>query len=81
MKKLSASLILVAIAAGAGYLAYQMLLTDEAKESIAQGVKGVGDAYTAVKDTLQDQYGVVMEDEQPLFNVEETKREWEALGY
>lgn len=81
MKRLKATVILMLLAAGGGYLAYQTLLTDEAKESLVKGWQSVAKGYATVKDAMEERYGVVMEDDQPLPNVAETKREWEALGF
>ena len=80
MKKLKVTLFLLAVAAGGANAVYQFLLTDEAKESIANGCESLTRGYAEIKDALQEHYGVVAEDDQPLFNVEQTKREWEALG-
>lgn len=81
MKRIRASLILLATAVGGGCLAYQLLLTDEAKESLSKGVESIAKGYATMKEAMEDRYGVVMESDDPLPNVIATKRDWEALGY
>lgn len=81
MKRLKGTLILLTLAVGSGCLCYRMLLTDEAKASLAKGCQSVANGYATIKEALEDRYGVVMEDDQPLPNVAETRHEWGTLGY
>lgn len=64
-----------------GYATYKVLLTDEAKESLKTGVRVVVDGYKELRATLEDHYGVVIEEQRNRTNAEETAREWEALGF
>ena len=80
MKRLRASLIGIALITGTGVTAYQLLLTKEAKQALRAAVTSVGKTATALHATVQEQQGVLMEEEK-LPNSEQTLREWDALGY
>ena len=71
---------LILLAGGVGVALYQMLLTDEAKNSLHNSYLRVKDAYTQIKETLVDVHGIVME-ENELPNQESTRLQWEALGF
>ena len=80
MKRLRASLIGIALITGTGVTAYQLFLTKEAKQALRAAVTSVGKTATALRATVQEQQGVLMEEEK-LPNSEQTLREWDALGY
>ena len=80
MGKLIRKLGFVLVLAGAGYAAYQLLLTDEAKESLKNSYSSIKDAYGRVTEIMSDTHGIVMgEDELP--NQAATRLQWEALGF
>ncbi len=81
MIKIRTKCILLAGLVGRAFCCYKLLLNDEAKRSINDGVKSISRAYKEVKKALDEKYGVVMEDDQELPNVAATKKEWETLGY
>lgn len=78
--KIKSMLTYVVLLAGAGALIYRFGLSDSAKASLREGVKSVSDAARSVVETVEDMAGIVVEDG-PLYNREQTERDWEALGY
>ena len=79
MRKLRTTVILVGTVAALGAIAYRMLLSDEARTGLRNAATAVKDACETVCDTVNESYGVVMDDELP--NRERTQRQWEELGY
>lgn len=81
MTRLKINLALLGVAVAAGVAAYQLLLTDEAKHSLRMGVDSLGHGFTIIRDLVEERRGLIMDDDQPLPNVQKTKQDWEALGY
>ena len=79
MKKIKTTLVLVGGVALALVAAYNVLLSNEAKESLRNGVRAVKDACDKVCDAVNESYGVVMDDNLP--NREKTEQQWSNLGY
>ena len=67
-----------ALLAGAGIAAYRVLLTDEARQSLARCVKEVCDVVKRIDETLE---GTQNNSVDPAVNARQTQREWEILGY
>ena len=78
--KLLSKLAVPVLLAGVGVALYQLLLTDEAKNSLKNSYGVVKDAYQGITDKFIDMRGIVM-DEGELPNQEATRLQWEALGY
>ena len=79
MRKLKTTLILVGTVAALGAITYRVLLSDEARAGLRNAATAVRDVCEKVCDTVNESYGVVMDDELP--NRERTQRQWEELGY
>ena len=79
MKRIKTTLVLVGGVALALAAAYNVLLSDQAKESLRSGARAVRDACDKVCDAVNESYGVVMDDNLP--NREKTERQWSDLGY
>ena len=78
--KLLKPLSIILVTAGAGALAYRVLLTDEARQSLKNSYSSIKSAYERVSGIVADARGVeVVEDEYP--NQESTRLQWEALGF
>ena len=67
-----------ALLAGAGIVAYRVLLTDEARQSLARCAKEVCDVVKRIDETLE---GTQNNGVDPAANARQTQREWEVLGY
>ena len=80
VRKLRTTLTVAALAAGTVYLAYRLLLSDEAKESIKNGARAVNDAVERMCKVVDDTQGSVME-EDVLPNRQRTEQQWDALGF
>ena len=80
VRKLRTTLTVAALAAGTVYLAYRLLLSDEAKESIKNGALAVNDAVERMCKVIDDAQGSVME-EDVLPNRQRTEQQWDALGF
>ena len=73
MKKLLRSAVVIATAAGVGYVVYKEVLSDEAKQNIKKMVETVKTSYERINE--------VMPDDGPLPNVQTTMQQWKDLGY
>lgn len=67
-----------ALLAGAGIVAYRVLLTDEARQSLARCAKEVCDVVKRIDETLEGTQNNCVD---PAVNARQTQREWEILGY
>jgi hypothetical protein len=79
MRKIKAFFISNLLMIGTVYAAYQLLLTDEAKQSLKDGIASVVRGVSETMDAIEEMRGVVIEDEE-LPNVTMTNAEWDALG-
>ena len=61
-------------------VAYRVLLTDEARAELRKTVSTVREAYRQVNESIEQAEGQVMEEDE-LPNRQQTRKEWEALGY
>ena len=81
MKKLLRGVVVIATAAGVGYVVYKEVLTDEAKENINKMVDTVKTSYERINEVINSVRGDVMPNDGPLPNVQTTMRQWKDLGY
>lgn len=81
MKKgLIAPFVLLGVLGTSAAVAYRVLLTDEARAELRKMVSTVRDAYRQVNESIEQAEGQVMEEDE-LPNRQQTRKEWEALGY
>ena len=64
--------------AGAGIVAYRVLLTDEARQSLARCAREVCDVVKRIDETLE---GTQNNGTDAAVNAQQTAWEWEMLGY
>ena len=81
MRRLRQRIILLGLLGGALYLTYEYGLNDEAKENLSKAAKAVEETYEKVLQMTEAARGQIMEDDEPLANVQATERQWELLGY
>ena len=81
MRRLRQRIILLGLLGGALYLTYEYGLNDEAKENLRIAVKTVEETYEQILQMTEAARGQIMEDDEPLANVQATERQWELLGY
>ena len=71
-------LLLGTLLAGAGIVAYRVLLTDEARQSLARCAREVCDVVKRIDETLE---GTQNNGTDAAVNAQQTAMEWEMLGY
>lgn len=81
MKKLLRGVVVIATAAGVGYVVYKEVLTDEAKQNIKKMMETVKTSYERINEVIHSVRGDVMPDDGPLPNVQTTMQQWKDLGY
>lgn len=81
MKKLLRSAVVIATAAGVGYVVYKEVLSDEAKQNIKKMVETVKTSYERINEVINSVRSDVMPDDGPLPNVQTTMQQWKDLGY
>ena len=81
MKKLLRGVVVIATAAGVGYVVYKEVLSDEAKQNIKKMVETVETSYERINEVISSVRGDVMPDDGPLPNVQTTMQQWKDLGY
>lgn len=81
MKKLLATALVIASAAGIGYVVYRDVLSEEARENVQRMVETARDSYERIHEVIASVRGDVMTDDGLLPNVQVTMRQWRDLGY
>lgn len=81
LKRLRNDVIIAVVLCAAGYVAYQVLLDDEAKKGIADMAKTVRDSYNTVTNFVNDQIGTIMDEDVIAQNREQIKNAWADLGF
>ena len=74
-------IILTACVCAAGYVAYQVLLDDEAKEGLRSLAKTMTDSYTSITNIVNERIGTIMDEETVRQNREQVRKAWEDLGF
>ena len=78
MRRLRNAIAAALLLSGAGFAAYRMLLSDEAKENLRQAAESVRVACEKICDPINGAQGTVMEGDLP--NRERTRNQWRSLG-
>lgn len=81
MRKLLGGIVVMATAAGIGYVVYKEVLSDEARDNIKKMVETVKTSYDRINEVITSVRGDIMPDDGPLPNVQTTMRQWKDLGY
>lgn len=74
-------IILTAVVCAAGYVAYQVLLDDEAKEGIRSLTRTMSDSYGQLTNMVNERIGMVMDDDLVTQNRQQVREAWADLGF
>lgn len=81
LKRVRNDAIMLVVLCAAGYIAYQVLLDDKAKQGISSLVKTVGDSYDKLTGLVDEHIGTIMDEEVVAQNREHIKNAWADLGF
>lgn len=81
LKKLRNDVIMVAVVCAAGYIAYQVLLDDQAKQGIKDLTQTVKESYSSLSGIVNSRIGTIMDEDVVLQNRADIKQAWADLGY
>lgn len=81
VKRVRNDLILVGLVCIGGYVAYQVLLDEDAKKSISSLVGTVWDSYQRLSDVVNDHVGTIMDQDVVVQNREKVRNAWADLGF
>ena len=81
LKQLRNDVIVVAVVCAAGYIAYQVLLDDQAKQGIRDLTQTVKDSYTSLSGIVNSRIGTIMDEDVVIQNRADIKQAWADLGY
>ena len=81
IKRMRNDAILLAVLCAAGYVAYQVLLDDQAKQGIKDMTRTVVDSYVSLTNLVNDHIGTIMDEETVVQNKLNIKQTWADLGY
>jgi len=81
LKQLRNDVIMVAVVCAAGYIAYQVLLDDQAKQGIRDLTQTVKDSYTSLSGIVNSRIGTIMDEDVVSQNRADIKQAWADLGY
>ena len=81
LKQLRNDIIMVAVVCAAGYIAYQVLLDDQAKQGIRDLTQTVKDSYTSLSGIMNSRIGTIMDEDVVIQNRADIKQAWADLGY
>lgn len=79
--KLRHKLLSGCVIVAAGYLLYNKLLSETAKQSVENLVTATGSAYSKLNEVLNAQRLEVVVGSESLPNVQQSKNEWNKIGY
>ena len=81
LKQLRNDVIMVAVVCVAGYIAYQVLLDDQAKQGIKDLTQTVKESYSSISGIVNSRIGTIMDEDVVLQNRADIKQAWADLGY
>ena len=81
LKQLRNDVIMVAVVCVAGYIAYQVLLDDQAKQGIKDLTQTVKESYSSLSGIVNSRIGTIMDEDVVLQNRADIKQAWADLGY
>ena len=81
LKKLRNDVIMVVVVCAAGYIAYQLLLDDQAKQGIKDLTQTVKESYSSLSGIVNSRIGTIMDEDVVLQNRADIKQAWADLGY
>lgn len=81
MKKVRNLLVLAALMGGGAYVTYTYVLNDQAKEGVKGAARAIKRAYGRLSMMADASKGQIMDDDQPLANVQATAKQWESMGF
>ncbi|MBQ9315814.1 MAG: hypothetical protein IJ203_03210 [Atopobiaceae bacterium] len=81
LKRLRNDAIALVVLCAAGYVAYQVLLDDEAKEGVKSLVRTVTDSYQQLSNLVNDHIGTIMDEDVVVQNKAQIMNAWADLGF
>ena len=81
LKRLRNDAIALVVLCAAGYVAYQVLLDDEAKEGVKSLVMTVTDSYQQLSNLVNDHIGTIMDEDVVVQNKAQIMNAWADLGF
>ena len=81
LKRLRNDAIALVVLCAAGYVAYQVLLDDEAKEGVKSLVRTVTDSYQQLSNLVNDHIGTIMDEDVVVQNKTQIMNAWDDLGF
>ena len=81
LRRLRNDAILLVVICAASYVAYQMLLDDEAKQGVKSMVRTVGDSYQQLSNLVNDHIGTIMDEDVVSQNKTQIMNAWADLGF
>lgn len=81
LKRLRNDAIALVVLCAAGYVAYQVLLDDEAKEGVKSLVRTVTDSYQQLSNLVNDHIGTIMDEDVVVQNKAQIMNAWAGLGF
>ena len=74
-------ILFAAFVAGVGYVAYQVLLDDEAKQGLRSLGATVSESYGQLTGLVNERIGTIMDEDLVQQNRRNIREAWEALGF
>lgn len=81
LKRMRNDAIALVVLCAAGYVAYQVLLDDEAKEGVKSLVRTVTDSYQQLSNLVNDHIGTIMDEDVVVQNKAQIMNAWADLGF
>ena len=81
IKRLRNDAIALVVLCAARYVAYQVLLDDEAKEGVKSLVRTVTDSYQQLSNLVNDHIGTIMDEDVVVQNKAQIMNAWADLGF
>lgn len=81
IKRMRNDLILAGVFVVAGYVAYNFLLDERAREGVATLNRTIRESYNNLSSMINEHIGTIMDEEVVTQNRADIREAWEELGY
>ena len=81
LNRMRNDLILAGVIVAAGYVAYNFLLDERAREGVATMNRTIRESFTSLSNMVNDHIGTIMDEDAVAQNRQDVKEAWESIGY
>ena len=81
VKRVRNDLILAGVIVAAGYVAYNFLLDDNAREGVATMNRTIRESFNHLSNMVNEHIGTIMDEDAVAQNRADVKEAWQSIGF